>query len=289
MPDRSEALVHWIRESTEKHQGELPVFPSVATRLVDLLEHPDANVRDAASLVSQDQVIAAQLLRTANSIVYAGAVPVASVSEALMRLGLKESANIAMAAACRSLFDVEDRAELEIFPGVWMAIWHHSLVCAYGGRLISSELRAGNPEHVFLGALLRNVGSLLVLKIVARGRVRGLLDIDPSEDELATAIRALHAPIGVNYLRSCNLPDHVIAAAADGADVSGPVASDPATLQVLRLADGLSHVIQVAPFSTGVLGTAGEESTKALGVGPEQLEYFALQLEGLAEQLRDLF
>jgi len=288
MTDQSKSLEAWILASSAPGQGDLPVFPSVAARLVDLLEHPGAEVAEAASLLSQDQVITAQVLRAANSILYSGAIPVTSVASAVMRLGFRESANVAMAAACRSLYDVEDRAELEIFPEVWSAIWQQSLLTAYGGRLVSLELQAGEPEHVFLGALLRNVGSLLVLKLVARGRVRGTLRMEPSEEALSAAIASLRARVGVGYLKSCGLPDHVLAAAADGEDLAVPAALDPGSLHVLRLVEGLTNVLHVAPFATGELGPAAEASAALFELGPERLEYLTLQLQGLTEQVQEL-
>ncbi len=289
MPESTEMLARWVLESTERDPGELPVFPAVATRLVDLLEQPGAEVADAQALIAQDQVITAQVLRTANSVLYAGAMPAENIAQAVIRLGFRESANIAMAAACRSLFDVEDRAEREIFSNVWGAIWHESLVCAYGGRLIASELKAGDPENVFLGALLRNVGRLLVLKIVTRGLVKGRLRRHPSEHEMAAVMEELHRRLGRNYLRSCNLPAPVIAIASDlrGADEQGQ-SLDAASVAVGRLAEGLCELLGVAPFATGELGPAAEESAAVLGVAKERVEYFELQLRELADQVRAL-
>ena len=288
MPDRSKPLAEWVLASGAPGPGDLPVFPSVAVRLVDLLEHPGAEVAEAASLLSQDQGITAQVLRAANSILYSGAMPVTSVASAVMRLGFRESANVAMAAACRSLYDMEDRAELEIFPEVWNAIWQQSLLAAYGGRLVARELQAGEPEHVFLGALLRNVGSLLVLKLVARGRVRGTLRMEPSQAELAAVVGSLRARVGVGYLKSCGLPDHVLAAAADGEDLAVPAALDPGSLHVLRLVEGLTNVLHVAPFATGELGPVAEASAALFELGAERLDYLVLQLQGLMEQVREL-
>ncbi len=289
MDDSTRGLARWVLESAEREAAELPVFPAVAVRLVDLLEQPGAEVGDAQALIAQDQVIAAQVLRTANSALYASAMPVESIAQAVMRLGFRESANIAMTAACRSLFDVEDRAEREIFPRLWSAIWHQSLVCAYGGRLMARELKAGDPEHVFLGALLRSVGRLLVLKTVARGLVRGRLRGHPSEAAMAAVMAALHGRLGQSYLVSCNLPAHVVAIAADlpEADLPG-CAPDVASIEIVRLAEGLCDLLAVAPFATGAIGPAAEESADVLGIGPERLEYFELQLRELANQVREL-
>jgi HD-like signal output (HDOD) protein len=280
--------MRWVVDSTERGQGDLPAFPTVATRLVDLLEQPNANLREVEALVAQDPAIAAEVLRTANSVFYGAAMPVESVGQATLRLGFRETAQVAMTAACRALFDVENRAELEVFPHVWRALWHDALVCAYGGRLLARELKRGVPERVFLGAMFRNVGGLIVLKVVAHGLVHGRLRRPPAEAELAEVVDALHTRLGARYLHRCRLPEHVVAVAARHHAADLAFSDETLDLHVVRLADGLCDAIRVPPFATGELGALALESADALEVGPERLELFTLQLRELAEQLQGL-
>ena len=288
MNPRAAGLLRFVLDSTDKGQVELPTFPIVATRLVDLLEKPGANLREVEALVKQDPAIAAELLRTANSALYGGGAPVESVGQATLRLGFRETAQVAMTAACRALFDMENRAESEIFPHVWRALWHDALVCAYGGRLLAKELKQGAPERVFLAALFRNLGALLVLKAVARGLVRGRLSRPPAEPELAEVLHALHPRLGATYLAKSRMPEHVVSTAALHHQVGVAFAADTLDLHVVRLADGLCEQIGVSPFARGVLGPLAEESAASLGVEAEQLELFTLQLRELAEQLQAL-
>jgi HD-like signal output (HDOD) protein len=285
---RAAVLMRWVVESTERGQEDLPAFPTVAAQLVDLLEQPNANLREVEALVARDQAIASEVLRTANSVLYAAAMPAQNVGQAAVRLGFREMAQVAMTAACRALFDVENRAELEIFPHVWRALWHDSLVCAYGGRLLARELKQGAPERVFLGAMFRNVGGLIVLKVVARGLVRGRLRRAPAEAELAAVMHALHARLGARYLKSCRLPEHAVAIASRHHDLDVELTPETVDLHLVRLADGLCDAIRVPPFATGELGALALESADALGVGPERLELATLQFRELAEQLQAL-
>ncbi len=288
MEAAGDALVAWVMEATQRNQGELPAFPGVAARLVDLLEQPDAQMRDVEFLVSQDQVVSAQVLRIANSVIFGGAMPVETVGDAVVRLGFKETAQIAMGAACRSLFSMEDRAELETYPTLWRALWLDSQVCAYGGRLLARELRRGRPERVFLAAMFRDLGGLLILKMVARGLVQGRLSPPPEVDELGRAIDQLHCELGANYLRSCHLPDYVVSVAKRHHAAAVPFDADHMDLHVVRLADGLCHRAGAAPFATGELGPLAEESAELLELGPHRLDYFELQFRELGEQLRAL-
>lgn len=288
MADRIAEFMEWVELSADRDQGELPAFPGVAARLVDLLEQPDAEISAVESLVAQDQVVSARVLRMANSAIYGGAMPVETVNQAVLRLGFRETAQVAMTAACRSLFNMEDRAELEIFPEVWHELWVDSLVCAYGGRLLARELKRGEAERIFLGSMFRNIGGLFILKMVASAMVRGELASEPSKDELQQAIEALHSNLGASYLERAGLPGYIARTAARHHDVELPFDADHIDLHLVRLADGLCQRIGVSPFATGMLGPLAEESAVLLDVSLERIETFELQFSDLMQQLGEL-
>jgi HD-like signal output (HDOD) protein len=285
---RATILLRWVMHATERAQGDLPAFPAVATQLIDLLERPDADLREVESLIARDQAIASEVLRTANSALFGSTMPVQSVRQAALRLGFRETAQVAMVAAYRALFDVEHRAELETFPRLWRGLWHESLVCAYGTRLLARELKHPAPERVFLGGMFRNVGNLLALKVVTRGLVRGRLKAAPSEAELGEVMNALHARLGSSYLRGCGMPGGVAEIAARHHDVDVPFAPETLDLHLVRVADGLCCAIGVAPFAASEIGPLALESADAFGLGPDHLELFSLQFRELATQVRAL-
>ena len=157
MSEYTESLSQWVLDSTEQSQGELPVFPVVASRLVELLEQPDADISAVEDLISRDQMITAQVLRTANSTLYAGAMPVENVSQALMRLGFREAANIAMAAACRSLFDMKDRGHISQrpFPSTATPLLDHAVdVLAETIRILKRDRLKENLEVLAIGLFI---------------------------------------------------------------------------------------------------------------------------------------
>lgn len=286
--DRFETLWHWVLQASQERMDSLPPFPAVATRIVDALEQPNAELGDIEGLIGQDPVISAQVLQTANSVIYGGAMPVDTVPQAVMRLGFRETAQVAMTAACRVLFNVEDRAELELFPELWRSYWLESLLSAYGGRLLARELKRGRAEDVFLAGLFHNLGGLLILKLVAHGMVHRHIPLRPSESELARVVEILHTELGENYLRRCHVPDYVTAVAAHHHDAEVAAGPHHDAIHIVRLGDGLCGRVGVAPFSDDTLGPLAEESAALLDVDEERLAYLALQFEELAGQLREL-
>jgi len=279
----------WARRVLSAMSGpteDLPALPSVAVRLIELIDCSDPSIAELSELIAQDQAVASRVLQAANSAVYVGAVPIDTLPKALRRLGARETAQVAMAAAAHVLFDPKHRAELEVFPEVWPRFWSSSLVRAYGARLIARELERGSPEQVFLSGLFCHVGSMIAVKVLARTLVSGRVRERPTPDELAYAAERLRTRLGVDYLRRSQLPDYVVEVARRLADFD-PI-SDADDLHVTRLADGFCHKLDIAPFSSGELGELAEASAQQLGLDDARLEYLELSLSELGSQVKDV-
>ncbi|MCP4002799.1 MAG: HDOD domain-containing protein [bacterium] len=282
-------LMVWVHESIQEHPGELPSFPRVAGSLVSALEQQDVEIAEIESLIHQDQAIAADVIRAANSPIYRGVSSIDRLDTAIMRMGFSETAKIAMASACRSLYDLRERTEFEVFADLWQPLWHESMVCAFGARWLSHKLKIGDDGRVFLGALFRDVGSLLILKTLASGLVRGRLDAHPSLDEVNRVLSTLHASVGADYLRKAGMPDHVIGVAQEHHAADPPLAPDTLELHVIRLSGGLCEQIGISAFSAAEQGKEGAQSMKALEIRPEQYESYVDEFQNLETQVSELF
>jgi len=287
MSEALQRLERWLLKSWRQDRTELPAFPIVATRLVDSLERPDVEMEVVEEIIAQDGSITAQVIRTANSALYGGVSEIQELRHAIVRLGFRETADIAMAAACRSLFAVEVRAEQSVYPELWEGMWQSALVGAYGARLMCNELKLGDARRVFLSAMVRDVGSLLILKLISAALVRGRLRRKPSDEQMQFLFDALHQRIGAQYLRESHMPDYTAEVAERHHAPSVPFAHDTVGLHVVRCADGLCNRLEVSPFASGEIGPAAEQSVEVLGLDENRLEYFALQFETVREQLAD--
>ena len=209
-------LQTWIRvvlDAASEGQVELPAFPTVAIRLVELLENDDPSLKDVERLIAQDPVLTERVLRIANSVMYARQMPADTLAQALVRLGLRETAQVAMASAASVLFNAESRAELAEYPELWHSLWFDSLVSAYGARLLSQELKVAVPEHAFLGAMFRNLGGVVILKVVSQALVAGSVETRPDEDALRFVFSQVAGVLGADYLARSRMPAYVVAVA----------------------------------------------------------------------------
>ncbi len=281
-------LDNWIVREVKRGQVQLPAFPTMATRLIDALEQPEVETETVRDIIAQDPAITAQVIRASNAAIYGATCPVEDLHHAIMRIGFRETAAVAMLAASRALFTLEDRAEVACYPTLWPALWQNALVSAFGAKLVAKQCKLGDPTRVFMAALFHDIGSLLILKIVSAGLVRGRLRDKPEPEELAACFERLHCHLGAEYLETNHMPAHTLDVALRHHHVDLPFAHDTIALHIVRLADGLCHAIGTAPFASFEIGPLARESATILGIDDVALETYVLQFEALREQVGGL-
>ncbi len=67
----------------------LPTLPAVVIEILELTRNPDVSIEDLSYALARDPVLAAKLLRLANSSLFRRGDPVTTLIDAAVRLGLK--------------------------------------------------------------------------------------------------------------------------------------------------------------------------------------------------------
>ena len=141
--------------------SDLPSLSPVLAHLIATLDREDASVAEVAAIIRQDPVIAARVLRAANSAAYIGRSSVSSIRDALLRLSLARIRRLALVA---SLYDAVPVRGTQASRAIF---WQHSLAVAHRSEIIARHAIGApadlNPESVFLSGLLHDLG-LLVLE-----------------------------------------------------------------------------------------------------------------------------
>lgn len=142
----------------------LPALPEVLAKLDQVLADPDVDVRDVATLVSTDTVLAGQVLRMANSAYYSrGGSAAATLGAGIQRLGLRTVKGLVYALTLPRLFGGGDD-----FPHRRM--WRHALAVGAFAREVAAMCGAGveEREKVYLAGLVHDVGSLILSSLAPR-------------------------------------------------------------------------------------------------------------------------
>ena len=140
--------------------GELPSPKGVALAILEMCRRDDTTATDIARIAQTDPALAGRLIRQANSAAIAGSRPVASVTEAILRLGMGTVRNLAMGF---SLVDQYQNGPCEGFD--YQRFWSQSLLMALAMQQFCTMTGAGSAEELFACGLLARIGCLALATV----------------------------------------------------------------------------------------------------------------------------
>ena len=216
-----------IVELVSKGKVKVPPYPAVAFRIENLVRGKDYGLDDLAKLVSSDQVLAADVLRCANSALYVRGSPVASVKQAVGRIGAKDVARLALASGLGAHALAAGR-----LSSIRRKVWFDALASA----LLAQDLakaRSLAADVAFSAGLLHDFG-----KVVAIACIEELLqnreDVAPKDEgEWTEIMDRYHLELGVVMAARWDLPPVISDAISLHHSQERTAASDPAIVEVV--------------------------------------------------------
>ncbi len=230
--------------STEEHVDQLlraaiadetltlPPLPQIAVEVMRLTrddprtdEESDASAAELARFIQRDVSLAGQVMRVANSALYARRTPVVTLSQAIAWLGVREIRNIAYAAAVRG--QVFNSA---YFHREMAEIWRESVITALFAQEIA-RLKRRNVESAYLCGLLHRVGYAVMLSRMGASALEHQLSIDAMT---VTRYAAEHeSRVGAHLAATWHLP---LSAASVIAHWRNPLDAGHARTEVMEVA-----------------------------------------------------
>ena len=183
---------------------DIPTLPESFSRIRKVLDSDDSDAKDIADVIRTDQIISATILRCANSTHYSSTGNyVRTLSQAITRLGFRETSHIVMASSL--LYGFTLPFGINYIRALWSHAFAVGLICERMAK--AQDL---DPEELFLAGLLHDIGRAII-------GIR--LDLGYFESNKATLCgEALieaecskygldHAEAGAEILRHWSLPE----------------------------------------------------------------------------------
>ena len=220
---------------------KLAPMPSVMTMLIQSL-NDDMDFRKLASAIGSDPVLAARVLRVANSSFYGLPRQVSSIQDAATVLGSRSVRALVLAAAVTGQFPASALAEFNLG-----ACWRHGIGTAICARIFAQH--AGlSPDAAFAAGLLHDIGRV-GLATSCPEYYRPVLafrlerDCPCGEAELAV-LGVDHAAVGLSIAQRWNLPEAIQDAVAN--HHTPRTDGTLALTGVVHIADVVAHALDLA-------------------------------------------
>jgi HD-like signal output (HDOD) protein len=137
---------------------EIPPLPAAVTRLIAEINQPEPDINELVKLISSAPGIAAKVVKTVNSSLFALRSPVTNVKQAVTLLGLRHIRSMALAYAT---MDGLPKPRGDLFDHE--AFWTDSLLRAMLSRSFSKNRFSRQLEDAFTASLLADVAIPVLL------------------------------------------------------------------------------------------------------------------------------
>jgi HD-like signal output (HDOD) protein len=193
---------------------ELAAMPATSSRLLSMLEDPDAPVGDLVSVIEKDTGLTANLLKLCNSAYYGLSREVGSIREALIRLGNRNVVTLAFAASMGRLL----QAPVSAYRLSRGQLWRHALaVGLLSARLMPASTDSTARVRAFTAGVVHDLGKLLLDRPLREHLEQLPADLD-SRGLCRAEIDLLgfdHAQAGAALAESWNFPEYLVTVIAD--------------------------------------------------------------------------
>lgn len=189
----------------------LEALPASVTRLASIASKDSWNVREVEEVVSLDQALSFRLLRMANSAASASLMPIVTIRDAVVRLGIGSLLSLATASSVSKKLNAAI-PEYGLNEG---DLWRHSVAAALAAESAPGFCDVELPPETYSAALLHDIGKLVlarqldpdILKVLALAREEGHLSSLKAESEVLTVH---HGELGGLIAQHWNLPDRLV-------------------------------------------------------------------------------
>lgn len=143
----------------------LPVLSPLASKILKMCEDDKVHAKSLAQLIAQDPGMVAQILFMANSAYYGGMRhKVTSMMQGVTLLGFSTIAHLALSFCFYRL--VKDLRNSNRSGMDHVGYWRRSIFASSAGQALGHHLSFPDPELVFLGSLLQDIGILVLNEVV---------------------------------------------------------------------------------------------------------------------------
>jgi len=192
------ALFQAIYQAYTQKKLPLPSMPEVALSIRKAMDDPDISAEQIGRLIQMDPVITGGVIQAANSPLYRGNHHISGIRDAIIRIGLQATRDLAISLAMKNIFQTSSSLIKRRMHGLWDRSVHISAL----SYAIARHVGHLNAEQAMLAGLMHQIGAVpLLTHIASEG-------MEYTADELDQVLDKLQALIGVLVVTQWGLDSH---------------------------------------------------------------------------------
>ncbi|MFM7118239.1 MAG: HDOD domain-containing protein [Planctomycetota bacterium] len=199
-----------IQVKVRRVASEFQVRSDAALEALEVIRDPECSIRALVAIARRDPRLTTDILKFANSALFGSRARIASLDQAVMRLGLTSCKNIILACIAGSML----RTQTEQYKQFTNALWPHCLLTATTASNLNAELGIGLQGEEYAAGLIHDIGRLLQrLAEPQKAAEIDVLDFNEGPDLLALESKHLgtnHAVLGAWFTEDMRFPVSIV-------------------------------------------------------------------------------
>jgi HD-like signal output (HDOD) protein len=218
IPNKSADATNGLRPQNLKVRiaklDRLPAMPDMPSRILAIRNDPNSTVDQLVAVVEQDLSLSAQILRYANSSIFATREKVVSLKDAIFRvLGYETVLHISLGYALGRVFKLPEKGPLGQLH-FWQHATYSAALVQHLANAMPRQIRP-KPGIAYLAGLLHDIG-FLVLNLFFKNEhawLNKMIDANPDQSVVGMEKRLLgvtHNELGAWLMQDWRMPAELI-------------------------------------------------------------------------------
>jgi len=140
-----------------KMSYSIPALPKIVYKIIEFEKSETLSIQNIAEIINGSSGIAANVLKTANSSFFGSGTKITTIRDAIVRIGLNITKNIALSVSILNL--VGNKSGLE------KKIWESIFITAICSKIITEHIDESRSEELFTAGLISNIGILIFVRL----------------------------------------------------------------------------------------------------------------------------
>ncbi len=263
---------------------DLPPMPNTMHLVLQEMESISSNSKSLEKIIMQDPMLAAKILKIANSPLYGAAGQVNSISHAITILGFDEVKNLIIGLSLIQAFGEDGNLDGLTTRDLWL----HSIGVATASMLIAKKAGNGfDPDECFTMGLLHDIGRFILCKAF-RDDVEKILKLQEEKKQPLSVVEEeqgfSHTEIGAYLAQKWKLSEQMTSVVRYHHRPKSAGEDEP-YCAVVYLADQLCHKLAIGWQSKWL--PKGVMLPKSLSLKKDDVQEVAQEIKNKKDELAD--
>jgi len=281
--DEKKSALLWKKVIAEAEN--LPSLPDIVSKVLEQIDNPNSNPKDFQEIICKDPVLTAKVLKMSNSAYYGYSREIATISEAIIILGLDTLKSLVIAASAYASLS----REAEGYGLQRGALWRHSLATAAGARSIAKQIGYKEIEKFFVAGLLHDIGKILLNRYIGKfiDKINTLTKMrDISFDIAEREVMGFnHCDVGAELSNYWKLPDLFYDIAKYHHTPSACTTKNRSLVEIVHIADILSYSLRIGIGKDGAYYKPSEKIFEKYNIDKKTRDKFITKIHTSLREL----